>query len=165
MPVVVNPQVIEPKEFAEAVLKLRLPNPFMPDAPQRIACDTSQKLPIRFGETIRLYVERDDLNPQDLTLIPLVLAGWCRYLMGIDDDGKQFEQSPDPRLDEMREHVKGISLGDTDVHTALQPILSDATIFASDLYEVGLGEKIEGMFVELIAGQGAIRATLKKYLA
>ena len=165
MPVVVNPGVIEPKEFAEAVLKLRLPNPFMPDAPQRIACDTSQKLPIRFGETIRLYVERDDLNPQDLTLIPLVLAGWCRYLMGIDDDGKQFEQSPDPRLDEMREHVKGISLGDTDVHTALQPILSDATIFASDLYEVGLGEKIEGMFVELIAGQGAIRATLKKYLA
>lgn len=165
MPVVVNPGVIEPKEFAEAVLKLRLPNPFMPDAPQRIACDTSQKLPIRFGETIRLYVERDDLNPQDLTLIPLVLAGWCRYLMGIDDDGKEFEQSPDPRLDEMREHVKGISLGDTDVHTALQPILSDATIFASDLYEVGLGEKIEGMFVELIAGQGAIRATLKKYLA
>lgn len=165
MPVVVDPGVINPKEFAEAVLKLRLPNPFMPDTPQRIACDTSQKLPIRFGETIKLYDKREDLNPQDLTLIPLVLAGWCRYLMGIDDDGNSFEQSPDPRLDECKAYVKDISLGDTDVHEALKPILSDATIFAVDLYETGLGEKVENLFVELIAGKGAIRSTLKKYLA
>lgn len=165
MPVVVDPGVINPQDFAEAVLKLRLPNPFMPDTPQRIACDTSQKLPIRFGETIKFYVQRDDLNPKDLTLIPLVLAGWCRYLMGIDDEGKEFEQSPDPRLEELKAYVKGISLGDTNVHTSLQPILSDATIFAVDLYEVGLGEKVEGMFVELIAAPGAIRATLQKYLA
>ena len=137
----------------------------MPDTPQRIACDTSQKLPIRFGETIKFYEEREDLNPQDLTLIPLVLAGWCRYLMGINDEGNVFEQSPDPRLDECKEYVKNISLGDTDVHEALQPILSDATIFAVDLYKVGLGEKVEGLFVELIAGKGAIRSTLKKYLA
>lgn len=165
MPVVVDPGVIDPKEFAEAVLRLRLPNPFMPDTPQRIACDTSQKLPIRFGETIKFYEKREDLNPQDLTLIPLVLAGWCRYLLGIDDKGSAFEQSPDPCLDEMKEYVKGIAFGDTDVHAALEPILSDATVFATDLYEVGLGEKVEGMFVELIAGPGAIRTTLQKYLA
>ena len=163
MPVVVDPGVINPKNFAEAVLKKRLPNPFMPDTPQRIACDTSQKLPIRFGETIKFYQSREDLDPQNLTLIPLVLAGWCRYLMGLDDAGNTFEQSPDPRLDEVKVHVQGISFGDTDVHAALKPILSDATIFAVDLYEVGLGEKVEGMFVELIAGPGAIRATLKKY--
>lgn len=165
MPVVVDPGVINPKEFAEAVLKKRLPNPFMPDAPQRIACDTSQKLPIRFGETIKFYQSREDLDPSDLTLIPLVLAGWCRYLMGLDDEGNAFEQSPDPRLEEVKVHVKGISLGDTDVHAALQPILSDATIFGVDLYEAGLGEKVEGMFQELIAAPGAIRDTLKKYLA
>ena len=165
MPVVVDPVVIDPKDFAEAVLKLRLPNPFMPDTPQRIACDTSQKLPIRFGETIKFYQQREDLDPKNLTLIPLVLAGWCRYLMGIDDRGKEFEQSPDPRLDEMKTYVKDIALGDTDIHAALQPILSDATIFAVDLYEAGLGEKVEEMFIELIAAPGAIRATLKKYLA
>lgn len=165
MPVVVDPGVINPKDFAEAVLKLRLPNPFMPDTPQRIACDTSQKLPIRFGETIKLYEKRQDLNPKDLTLIPLVLAGWCRYLMGINDDGEVFEQSPDPRLDEVKAYVQNISFGDTNVHEALQPILSDATIFAVDLYQVGLGEKVENIFVELIAGKGAIRETLKKYLA
>ena len=110
-----------------------------------------------------MYQSREDLDPKNLTLIPLVLAGWCRYLMGVDDEGNAFEQSPDPRLDEVKAYVQGISFGDTDVHAALKPILSDATIFAVDLYEVGLGEEVEGMFVELIAGPGAIRATLKKY--
>ena len=52
-----------------------------------------------------------------------------------------------------------------DVHAALQPILSNAVLFGSDLYAVGLGEKIEGMFRELTAGRGAVRATLCRYLA
>ena len=165
MPVVVNPGVIDPKEFADAVLNLRLPNPFMPDTPQRIVTDTSQKLPIRFGETIKSYLASDSLEVEALTLIPLVLAGWCRYLMGVNDDGDVFEQSPDPRLDEVRQYVSGVTLGGvTDVHKVLEPILSDETIFAVNLYEAGLGGKIEGMFAELTAGTGAVRKTLKKYV-
>ena len=166
MPVVIDPGIIDPKEFADAVLRLRLPNPFMPDSPQRIVTDTSQKLPIRFGETIKAYEASGTLQVDSLTLIPLVLAGWCRYLMGLDDEGKPFEQSSDPRLDEVKEYVADVRLGeDTDVHLVLEPILSDATIFAVDLYDAGLGEKIEGMFAELTAGTGAVRATLKKYTA
>ncbi|MCM1245060.1 MAG: mannitol dehydrogenase family protein [Roseburia sp.] len=165
MPVVVDPGIIDPRDFADAVLKLRLPNPFMPDTPQRIVTDTSQKLPIRFGETIKSYMAKEDLDVNSLTLIPLVLAGWCRYLMGINDQGEPFEQSPDPRLDEAKAHVAGIKLGETDnVHAALEPILKDKSIFAVDLYEAGLGEKVEGMFAELIAGKGAVRETLKKYV-
>lgn len=165
MPVVVNPGIIEPREFAGAVLKLRLPNPFMPDTPQRIACDTSQKLPIRFGETIKSYLASDNLNVDSLTLIPLVLAGWCRYLMGVNDKGEVFEQSPDPRLDEVKQYVADVTLGgETDVHKVLEPILKDETIFAVDLYQAGLGEKVEAMFAELTAGTGAVRETLKKYL-
>ncbi len=166
MPVVVNPGIIDPKEFANAVLKLRLPNPFMPDTPQRIVTDTSQKLPIRFGETIKAYQAADNLSVDDLTLIPFVLAGWCRYLMGVNDEGEVFEQSSDPRLDEVKQYVAGVVLGqDVDVHKVLEPILKDATIFAVDLYEAGLGKKVEGMFSELIAGKGAVRAALKKYLS
>ena len=56
MPVVTDPGVLNPYEFIGTVINRRLPNPFMPDAPQRIATDTSQKLPIRFGETIKKYV-------------------------------------------------------------------------------------------------------------
>lgn len=165
MPVVVNPGILDPEEFAGAVLKLRLPNPFMPDTPQRIACDTSQKLPIRFGETIKAYQQKEGMDPAELTLIPLVLAGWCRYLLGVDDEGNVFEQSPDPRLDEMKARVSGLALGEvSDVHAKLEPVLSDQSIFAVNLYEVSLGEKIEGMFAELASGTGAVRATLKKYL-
>ncbi len=72
MPVVVDPGVLNPYEFIGAVINRRLPNPFMPDAPQRIATDTSQKLAIRFGETIKAY--------DKAVLIPLVLAGYARYL-------------------------------------------------------------------------------------
>ena len=176
MPVVVDPGIIDPKEFADAVLRLRLPNPFMPDSPQRIVTDTSQKLPIRFGETIKAYEASESLQVDSLTLIPLVLAGWCRYLMGVDDEGKPFEQSSDPRLDEVKKYVADVRLGEDadehpmdvhpmDVHKVLQPILSDETIFAVNLYDAGLGEKVEGMFAELTAGTGAVRATLLKYTA
>ena len=41
LPVVVNPGILEPKAFIDEVVEQRLPNPFMPDAPQRIATDTS----------------------------------------------------------------------------------------------------------------------------
>ncbi len=165
MPVVVNPGVLDPQDFIKAVLELRLPNPFMPDAPQRIATDTSQKLPIRFGETIKAYAASKDLNVTELTFIPLTLAGWCRYLMGIDDEGNTFTPSPDPMLAELQEKVKGIHLGDTTLEKdVLKSILSNDKIFAVDLYQVGLGEKVEGMFLELIAGKGAVRAALKKYL-
>ena len=49
----------------------------MPDTPQRIATDTSQKLPIRFGETIKAYLAKGE-DVGKLTFIPLVLAGWLR---------------------------------------------------------------------------------------
>lgn len=165
MPVVVNPGILDPQDFIKAVLELRLPNPFMPDAPQRIATDTSQKLPIRFGETIKAYKESEELKVTDLTFIPLTLAGWCRYLMGVDDEGKEFTPSPDPLLNEVQQYVKEIKLGDKNIaKDALRPILSNAKIFAVDLYQVGLGEKVEAMFLELITGPGAVRATLQRYL-
>ena len=164
MPVVINPGVLDPQDFIDAVIQRRLPNPFMPDAPQRIATDTSQKIPIRFGETIKAYVKSDNLKVTDLTFIPLAIAGWCRYLMGIDDEGNEFIPSPDPMLAELQGYVKDIKLGDKLRKDTLKPILSNDKIFAVDLYRVGLGEKIEDMFEELIAGKGAVRATLKKYL-
>ena len=166
MPVVVNPGILNPQDFIKAVVELRLPNPFMPDAPQRIATDTSQKLPIRFGETIKAYAASSTLEVADLTAIPLAIAGWCRYLLGIDDAGNAFAPSPDPLLEELQSQLKGIKLGDQSLEKdVLKPILSNEKIFAVDLYKAGLGEKIEGMFLELIAGPGAVRATLKKYLA
>ena len=44
-------------------------------------------------------------------------------------------------------------------------ILSSTNIFGADIYEAGLAGKVEGLYHELSAGKGAVRATLKKYLA
>ena len=164
LPVVTDPGIINPKDFIDTVVEVRLPNPFMPDTPQRIACDTSQKLAIRFGETIKAYKNSDSLKVEDLKLIPLVFAGWARYLMGIDDNLNSFELSPDPMLEKMVPLVENIKIGDVDVHSKLEKLFSDASIFGVNLYEVGLGEQTEKYFVELIAEKGAIRETLRKYV-
>lgn len=160
MPVVVHPEILDPKEFIDEVLNKRFPNPFMPDAPQRIATDTSQKLAIRFGETVKSYIERPDLDVNDLKLIPLVYAGWIRYLMGIDDEGAAFTPSSDPRLEEAQAYVKGIQLGDKGPFTQLDRLLSDATIWGVNLIEVGLSELVLSYFERLIEGPGAVRRTL-----
>jgi fructuronate reductase len=68
-------------------------------------------------------------------------------------------------LDTLQGYLKGIKLGDvSSVGEKLRPILSNDILFGVNLYEVGLGEKIEGMFKELIQGPGAVRATLVKYV-
>lgn len=164
MPFVVNPGVIDPEQFLNEVLTVRFPNPFMPDTPQRIATDTSQKLSIRFGETIKAYIASPDHEASELRLIPLVLAGWLRYLIGVDDAGKPFACSPDPLLEAMQAHLAGMTLGGEIDAKKLRPILSDASVFAVDLYECDLAGKVIDYFKELMAGPGAVRATLKKYV-
>lgn len=165
MPVVTDPGILSPADFVDEVINVRIPNPFMPDAPQRIATDTSQKVGIRYGETIKSYVAKYG-DAKKLTAIPLAIAGWCRYLLAVDDNGEKFELSADPMVPELTKQLEGIEVGKPETYNGqLKAILSNANIFGIDLYEAGLGEKIEGMFLEEIAGAGAVRATLKKYLA
>ena len=164
MPVVTDPGVLNPYEFIGAVLNRRLPNPFMPDAPQRIAMDTSQKLAIRFGETLKKYEARG-LDKSNLVLIPLVLAGYARYLKGVNDAGEAFEPSPDPLLSELQPIVAGLEVkeGEQDF-SCLKKLYARTDVFGVDIYAMGLGDQIEGMVKELYAGPGAVRRTLHKYV-
>ncbi|MGN0355046.1 MAG: mannitol dehydrogenase family protein [Muricoprocola sp.] len=165
MPVVTNPGILSPEAFVDEVINVRIPNPFMPDTPQRIATDTSQKVGIRYGETIKSYVEKYG-DAKKLSAIPLAIAGWCRYLLAVDDEGKAFELSPDPMAAELTAKLEGIKVGQPETYTGqLKDILSNENIFGIDLYKAGIGERIEELFVEEIQGPGAVRATLKKYLA
>lgn len=163
LPVVVDPKIISPKDFIDQVVNKRIPNPFMPDTPQRIATDTSQKLAIRYGETIKAYMKSEELDVDSLTYIPLVFAGWLRYLMGINDQGEKFELSPDPLLSVLCPVMEKVEFGSSDV-SAIKEILSNKSVFGVDLYASSLGEKTEKYFIEMNAGVGAIRETLKKYL-
>ena len=138
----------------------------MPDTPQRIATDTSQKLAIRFGETIKAYLVSKSLSVNDLKMIPLVLAGWMRYLMAVDDRGVAFALSPDPLLETVRPYVAGFKLGiKNSAEEALKPLLENEKIFGVNLVEAGLAPKVCHYFEEMISGTGAVRETLKKYIS
>jgi fructuronate reductase len=159
LPVAVDPGIFNPRDFLREVLEERLPNPYIPDTPQRIATDTSQKIPIRYGETIKAYMTRPDLGT--LTAIPLVIAAWFRYLLGVDDDLLPMEVSGDPMLPELQKGLEGVQAGFPDSYRGqLKLFLSNAALFAVDLLETGLGEKIESLFVKMLAGKGAVRKTL-----
>jgi len=163
--VVPNPGIIGPEAFLAEVIEQRLPNPFIPDTPQRIATDTSQKIRIRFGETIKSYMLSDRLSASSLTFIPLTIAAWFRYLLGKDDNLNAMEVSDDPLLESLRGTLAGVKADDPESYKdQLSPILSNRLLFAVDLYEAGLGDRIEQMFLELLGGKGAVRKALSKYL-
>lgn len=166
LPVVVDPGILSPRDFINEVVEQRLPNPFIPDTPQRIATDTSQKVAIRFGETIKSYLAAPEKNASDLKCIPLALAGWLRYLLAVDDKGEAFSCSNDPMLDVLQKQLSSVKLGapETATEAVLKPILSNSTLFAVDLYEAGLAGKVTEYFRKLLAGPGAVRKTLEELL-
>ena len=160
LPVVTDPGILSPEAFLKEVLEKRLPNPFMPDTPQRIACDTSQKVPIRFGETVKSRLANGTAG--ELEGIPLAIAAWLRYLLAVDDEGKPMEVSPDPMREGLQEALKSVKFGDPDsVGNALEPILSNPVIFAVNLYETPLAGKIENAFRSMLV-PGGVRKSLQK---
>ena len=164
LPVVKDPKIISPKAFTDELFEDRFPNEYLGDTNLRLCTDTSQGVGVRFGETIKSYVARDG-SAGSLVAIPLGIAGFMRYMMGVDDNGNAYELAPDPLAASFHEQLSTVVLGDPSTFTdQLKPILSNKNIFFVDLYEAGLGEKIEGMFAEMIAGKGACRATVHKYM-
>ena len=158
LPVVKDPGVIRPEDFIDEVLNARFPNPYIPDTTARIVSDTSMKVGIRFGETIKAYVRDEARSVDTLTGIPLAIAAWCRYLTGVDDKGEPMALSPDPRLPQLQEIMAGMVPGGS--VGSLSALLSDKDIFEVNLYEIGLGDKIEALFVRMMKGPGAVRETL-----
>ena len=137
----------------------------MPDTPQRIATDTSQKLAIRFGETIKAYEKSPSLDVASLKLIPLVFAGWLRYLMAIDDKGNAFTPSSDPLLESASAYVKDYSLSSAPKDLSrLNALLSNEKIFGVDLIKIGMADLVKQYFAELSSGIGAVEKTLEKYV-
>ena len=165
LPVVTDPKILSPKAFIDEVVSERLPNPFMPDDPRRIATDTSQKVGVRFGETVKSYLATGrDLG--GLVAVPLVLAGWMRYLLAVNDRGEPMEVSADPLKDELQERLRGVVWNDRRSYAGqLRPILANASVFGTDLTATPLADRIESYFVRLLDGPGAVRRLLQDELA
>ena len=158
LPTVENPGIIDPASFLDVVLTQRFPNPYIPDTPERIACDTSQKIPVRFGVAMQAR-QAKGLSIESLEAVPLFVAMWLRYRMGLDNTGAPMALSPDPLLPDAVKALDGLPFGEK---IDVWPILSNAAIFGVDLYKVGLGEKIEGLFGELSSGAGAVSRKLSE---
>lgn len=162
--VVDDPKILNPRDFLTEVIEQRLTNKCLPDSPQRIATDTSQKVTVRFGETLKNY-QKKGLDATGLIALPLAIAGWLRYLLAINDDGQAFTLSDDPLIPDLQSKLAGIEFGKPDtVGDKLHPILENAQLFGVDLYSIGLGTKIEGLLKEMLVGPQAVRHTLQKYL-
>ena len=161
LPAVSDPGIIKPEDFLCEVINERLPNPNLPDTPQRIATDTSKKLSVRFSETIKT-------GGTGLVIIPFVIAGWFRYLTGTDDLGHPMSLSPDPLLSQLactfRPEMFGRAFLSTGEKEAVKALLKNSDLFGADLVSAGLYERITGFFTDMLAGKGAVRKTLQKVL-
>lgn len=165
IPVIEDPKIISPKDFTDELFQNRFINKYLGDTNIRLCQEESQGVGVRFGVTINAYVSRYG-TASSLVAIPLGLAGWLRYLMAIDDNGNNYELAPDPLADTLHEMLSGIVWGEPSSLTdQLRPILSNKNIFFTDLYEAGLGERIEEFFREMIAGPGSCKNTVYKYIS
>ena len=163
LPVVQNPGILSPQAFVDELFNDRFPNEYLGDTNLRLAVDVSQMVGIRFGETIKAYAAQYG-DASRLTALPLGIAGWLRYMLAVDDAGNAYELAPDPMNEEIQEQLKDIVVGRPETFTnQLKPILSNECMFFIDLYQAGVGEKIETMFREMIAGPGSVKATVHKY--
>ena len=165
MPMIEDPGIISPMAFTDELFDDRFPNRYLGDTNIRLCTDESQGVGVRFGITIMAY-HRKYGSAERLVAVPLGLAGYMRYLMGVDDEGRPYTLAPDPLAAQIGAQLSTVRLGEPESFTdQLRPILSNDKIFFCDLYEMGVGEKIEGMFREMIAGKGACKATVEKYMA
>ena len=163
IPVIDDPGIISPKAFTDELFFDRFPNRYLGDTNLRLCTDVTQGFGVRFGRTIRAYKDRYG-SAEGLTAIPLGIAGCMRYALGIDDRGGQYELAPDPLIGGIHDRLSDIVIGRPETFSdQLRPILSNANIFYTDLYEAGIGDKIERMFREMLAGPGAVRETVDRY--
>ena len=164
LPVVEDPGILSPQVFVDELFNDRFPNEYLGDTNLRLAVDVSQMVGIRFGETIKAHVAKYG-NASRLTAIPLGIAGWLRYMLAVDDEGRDYELAPDPMNEELQEQLGDIVVGKPEtLKDQLKPVLSNERLFFTDLYKARVGEKVEEMFREMIAGKGAVKATLHKYI-
>lgn len=169
MSVIESPSFVDPITFLEEVIEKRIANPYIPDSPFRITTDTSQKFPVRFGRTLRKYCVETDRCLM-LKFVPLVIAGWLRYLLAIDDYGRPYTPSPDPELHRIREALREVKIGEVDdrvkrrVSSVVTEILKDERIFTVDLSNSPIRRLVESLFLSMISCHGAVRKTLETYL-
>jgi mannitol 2-dehydrogenase len=80
------------------VVAERFANPEVRDQVARVCLDGTSKFPKFLIPTIESQLDKGG----GVKLSALALAGWCQYLLGRDEQGRDIVLSADPRLEQAR---------------------------------------------------------------
>ncbi|MEA9396171.1 mannitol dehydrogenase family protein [Lelliottia amnigena] len=108
--------------YADSLID-RFANPALQHRTWQIAMDGSQKLPQRMLEGVRVHLQRESAWP----LLALGIAGWMRYVSGVDDAGNAIDVR-DPLSEKIRALVETSS-----EKGRVKALLALSEIFGSDL--------------------------------
>ena len=99
------------------------------------------------------------MDIRKLTGTSLVIAGWLRYLTGVDDEGRLFTLSDDPALEWVCPIVRKAI--ETDDLNCLDEILNNKDIFLVDLVKENMASRIKVMFSEMLPENGVKNVLVK----
>ncbi|MNL36167.1 Polyol:NADP oxidoreductase [compost metagenome] len=137
------------------LLIARYSNPALRHRTWQIAMDGSQKLPQRMLDSVRWHL----VNHRSFPLLALGIAGWMRYVGGIDERGNAIEVC-DPLLSVIQSAVNGSAEGENRV----QALLGIEAIFGNELpLEKTFVDAVMKAYLTLVE-KGA-QATVAQYAA
>ncbi|ECG1192139.1 mannitol dehydrogenase family protein [Salmonella bongori] len=138
--------------YADQLIE-RYSNPALRHRTWQIAMDGSQKLPQRMLDSVRWHLA----NHSDFDLLALGVAGWMRYVGGVDEQGKTIDVS-DPLLPVIQRAVANSEEGASRV----EALLGITEIFSTDLPQsVLFTQKVKTAYDKLLT-YGA-KASVAKY--
>ncbi|WP_034915932.1 fructuronate reductase [Erwinia sp. 9145] len=121
----------------------------------QIANDGSQKLPQRWLDSIRWHLR----NGSDFTLLALGVAGWMRYVSGVDERGEPIEIN-----DPMRDRLAQIVAETSSNQSRVAGLLAVNAIFGEDLPTEGKFVARVNDFYQQLTTLGA-KETVKQALS
>ncbi|NIY46395.1 mannitol dehydrogenase family protein [Cedecea colo] len=139
-------------QYADSLIA-RYTNPALRHRTWQIAMDGSQKLPQRWLDAIRWHLA----HGSRFDLLALGVAGWMRYVGGVDEQGEKIDIS-DPLLPTIQQAVASSQEGEARV----QALLGLKTIFGEDLpANERFVKQVTGAYLTL--REYGAKATVAKY--
>ncbi|MBV4414539.1 fructuronate reductase [Enterobacteriaceae bacterium YMB-R22] len=121
----------------------------------QIAMDGSQKLPQRMLDSVRWHLAHNSR----FDLLALGIAGWMRYVGGVDEQGNRIDVS-DPLLPALNEAISNSEQGEARV----KALLSIEDIFGNDLpHEAEFVGQITQAYLSLL--ENGAKATVAQYIS